>query len=486
MEALGTLQRPALARYNHMVSRVLLRQPGAQGHDVDQSWVIPAVDQLNRGFLESEARMTMLMGPDWMERKRLAAAGAEGERLRIPHMRGYERTLGLRDPMREFRMGTQKLLVLPICDVNRLAYLGECRARGPEQTRRADAQRLPFAMSPFVGGIPRMSEGTALSHRDFGIAVIVALGVHKRPGVLYEVGERCAAGAAQAMERRAQGQVHEAHQTRGQGQLMEEHLEPTCLSALGNKYARHNRVCHALASAVKAAGHLASSRVQVNGALQLKPEQRNVRQQRKRDNPGDVHAAHYLGVDIVAYFDVTVVSVNAKDKTKQSAKQVMASAEEAKRRKYEGSLGVHNDQGAQSTPIVFVPLAVEAGGGVGPSMMAHFKAVAAAGIGVADRCSTMASISQADYSGLAAMQFINLLGRRISTVLHEYSARAILSHLRARLEYNRIYDMSNMDDIDKIDDIDNFILNFRKYFEADSRNPLYFHSVRGIGYKFTD
>ncbi|HRD57889.1 MAG TPA: response regulator transcription factor [Ferruginibacter sp.] len=34
--------------------------------------------------------------------------------------------------------------------------------------------------------------------------------------------------------------------------------------------------------------------------------------------------------------------------------------------------------------------------------------------------------------------------------------------------------------------IDNFILNFRKYFEEDSRNPQYFHSVRGIGYKFTD
>jgi len=33
--------------------------------------------------------------------------------------------------------------------------------------------------------------------------------------------------------------------------------------------------------------------------------------------------------------------------------------------------------------------------------------------------------------------------------------------------------------------IDNFILNFRKYFEQDSRNPKYFHSVRGIGYKFT-
>lgn len=34
--------------------------------------------------------------------------------------------------------------------------------------------------------------------------------------------------------------------------------------------------------------------------------------------------------------------------------------------------------------------------------------------------------------------------------------------------------------------IDNFILNFRKYFEQDSRNPRYFHSVRGMGYKFTD
>ncbi len=34
--------------------------------------------------------------------------------------------------------------------------------------------------------------------------------------------------------------------------------------------------------------------------------------------------------------------------------------------------------------------------------------------------------------------------------------------------------------------IDNFILNFRKYFEADSRNPRYFHSVRGVGYKYTN
>lgn len=34
--------------------------------------------------------------------------------------------------------------------------------------------------------------------------------------------------------------------------------------------------------------------------------------------------------------------------------------------------------------------------------------------------------------------------------------------------------------------IDNFILNFRKYFEKDSRNPKYFESVRGVGYKFIE
>lgn len=34
--------------------------------------------------------------------------------------------------------------------------------------------------------------------------------------------------------------------------------------------------------------------------------------------------------------------------------------------------------------------------------------------------------------------------------------------------------------------IDNFILNFRKYFEADSHNPRFFHSVRGVGYKYSE
>jgi two-component system alkaline phosphatase synthesis response regulator PhoP len=34
--------------------------------------------------------------------------------------------------------------------------------------------------------------------------------------------------------------------------------------------------------------------------------------------------------------------------------------------------------------------------------------------------------------------------------------------------------------------IDNFILSFRKYFETDPRNPQYFHSARGVGYKYTE
>lgn len=34
--------------------------------------------------------------------------------------------------------------------------------------------------------------------------------------------------------------------------------------------------------------------------------------------------------------------------------------------------------------------------------------------------------------------------------------------------------------------IDNFIMNFRRYFEKDPSNPVHFHSVRGVGYKFTE
>ena len=32
--------------------------------------------------------------------------------------------------------------------------------------------------------------------------------------------------------------------------------------------------------------------------------------------------------------------------------------------------------------------------------------------------------------------------------------------------------------------LDNYILNFRKIFETDPKTPKYFHSIRGVGYKF--
>jgi two-component system alkaline phosphatase synthesis response regulator PhoP len=33
--------------------------------------------------------------------------------------------------------------------------------------------------------------------------------------------------------------------------------------------------------------------------------------------------------------------------------------------------------------------------------------------------------------------------------------------------------------------IDNYILAFRKYFEKNPKEPKHFHSIRGVGYKFT-
>ena len=32
--------------------------------------------------------------------------------------------------------------------------------------------------------------------------------------------------------------------------------------------------------------------------------------------------------------------------------------------------------------------------------------------------------------------------------------------------------------------IDNYILNFRKLFEMNPKEPIHFHSIRGVGYKF--
>ena len=41
------------------------------------------------------------------------------------------------------------------------------------------------------------------------------------------------------------------------------------------------------------------------------------------------------------------------------------------------------------------------------------------------------------------------------------------------------------DDLPTSRTIDNYILSFRKYFELNPREPKYFHSIRGVGYKFS-
>lgn len=52
----------------------------------------------------------------------------------------------------------------------------------------------------------------------------------------------------------------------------------------------------------------------------------------------------------------------------------------------------------------------------------------------------------------------------------------------------RDYILDNVWGVDKYPTtrtIDNYILQFRKLFEHDPREPKYFHSIRGVGYKFT-
>lgn len=40
-------------------------------------------------------------------------------------------------------------------------------------------------------------------------------------------------------------------------------------------------------------------------------------------------------------------------------------------------------------------------------------------------------------------------------------------------------------DADNLRTVDNFVSRLRKYFENDPANPEHFHSIRGVGYKFT-
>jgi two-component system, OmpR family, alkaline phosphatase synthesis response regulator PhoP len=47
-------------------------------------------------------------------------------------------------------------------------------------------------------------------------------------------------------------------------------------------------------------------------------------------------------------------------------------------------------------------------------------------------------------------------------------------------------DVWGYDSIPSTRTIDNHIVTFRKYFESDPKSPIHFHSIRGVGYKFTE
>ena len=43
----------------------------------------------------------------------------------------------------------------------------------------------------------------------------------------------------------------------------------------------------------------------------------------------------------------------------------------------------------------------------------------------------------------------------------------------------------NQPDVGNTRSVDNFVMRLRKFFEESPTHPLYFHSIRGVGYKFT-
>lgn len=48
--------------------------------------------------------------------------------------------------------------------------------------------------------------------------------------------------------------------------------------------------------------------------------------------------------------------------------------------------------------------------------------------------------------------------------------------------FDKVWDIK---DYDNLRTVDNFVSRLRKYFEDDPSNPTHFHSIRGVGYKFT-
>lgn len=91
-----------------------------------------------------------------------------------------------------------------------------------------------------------------------------------------------------------------------------------------------------------------------------------------------------------------------------------------------------------------------------------------------------------DFDNLTAVNVQN-------NALHQFSKKEAALLKLFTLHENRV--LSREEILDKVwgEDayptsrtIDNFVLTFRRIFEPDQKSPEFFHSIRGVGYKFTN
>ena len=88
-----------------------------------------------------------------------------------------------------------------------------------------------------------------------------------------------------------------------------------------------------------------------------------------------------------------------------------------------------------------------------------------------------------DFASLEA----NVRGNRIQMTLREAMLLRLLVELRGQVvSRDTILDrVWGNDAFPSTRTVDNFLVRLRRHFEPDPKTPRYFHSVRGMGYKFT-
>lgn len=116
------------------------------------------------------------------------------------------------------------------------------------------------------------------------------------------------------------------------------------------------------------------------------------------------------------------------------------------------------------------------------------------------RCSSLVQMNRKTLSVPNEIQIGHCLVHTASFEVEDLTTHTKTELTKREMEllilfYNRMDEVVSRDDIlnalwtnDQIPTgrtIDNYILNFRKMFEVDPKQPKYFHSIRGIGYKFT-